>query len=77
MLSIIPRFEYTGSRYADTEGTLELEGYFLAHFKISADIGKYVSVSASIENILDTYYEIRQYSPQAGRSFTFALTLKY
>jgi iron complex outermembrane receptor protein len=77
LLSIIPRFEYTGPRYADTEGKSELEGYFLAHLKVSAEIGKFVSVSAGVENIFDTYYEIRQYSPMAGRSFTVALTLKY
>jgi iron complex outermembrane receptor protein len=77
MVSIIPRMEYTGSRYADTEGKLELDGFFLAHLKISADIGEFVSVSAGVENIFDTLYEIRQYSPMAGRSFTAALTVKY
>jgi iron complex outermembrane receptor protein len=77
MLSIIPRFEYIGSRYAESDGTLELDGYFLAHLKVSADIDKHVSLSASIENILDTYYEIQQYSPMAGRSFSLGLTVKY
>jgi iron complex outermembrane receptor protein len=76
-LSIIPRIEYIGSRYADTEGTLELDSYILAHLKIAADLGTYVSVSAEADNIFDTYYEIRRYSPQAGRSFNFTLTLKY
>jgi iron complex outermembrane receptor protein len=76
-LSFIPRVEYIGSRYADTEGTTELEPYFLANFKIAADLGSFVSVSAEIDNIFDTYYEIRRYSPQGGRSFNFTLTLKY
>jgi iron complex outermembrane receptor protein len=76
-LSLIPRVGYIGSGYADTEGAVELDPYFLANFKIAADLGKYVSVSAEIDNIFDTYYEIRRYSPQAGRSFNFTLTVKY
>jgi iron complex outermembrane receptor protein len=76
-LSVIPRFEYIGSRYADTEGTLELDSYILAHLKIAADLGTYVSISAGIENIFDEYYEIRYYSPMAGRSFNFMLTVRY
>ncbi|WP_043923280.1 TonB-dependent receptor [Leadbettera azotonutricia] len=77
LLSIIPRVEYIGSRYADTEGKSELDSYFLAHLKVNADIGKYFSLSAGVENIFDTYYEIRQYSPMAGRSFTFSFTARY
>ncbi|MDR3146390.1 MAG: TonB-dependent receptor [Treponema sp.] len=76
-ISVIPRLEYTGFRYADSEGASELAGYFLFHLKVSADIGRFVSVSGGIENIFDTYYEIRQYAPLAGRSFTVAVTLRY
>jgi outer membrane cobalamin receptor len=39
------------------------EGYSLVHLKVSASIGKYISVSASIEHMLDTLYEIKQYFP--------------
>jgi iron complex outermembrane receptor protein len=77
MISIIPRVEHTGTRYADSEKKSELEGYFLFHLKAAADIGRFLSVSVDIENIFDAYYEIRQYSPLAGRSFTLALTAKY
>jgi iron complex outermembrane receptor protein len=77
MLSIIPRVEYISSRYADTEGKTTLEGYFLAHLRLNAGIGKYVELSAGVENIFDAYYEIRQYSPMAGRSFTISITVKY
>ncbi|MDR0629800.1 MAG: TonB-dependent receptor plug domain-containing protein [Treponema sp.] len=76
-LSIIPRLEYMGSRYGDTEGTDLLEGYVLAHIKITIAWGNYVSVSAELDNILDTYYEIRRYSPQGGRSLNLMLTVKY
>jgi iron complex outermembrane receptor protein len=76
-LSIIPRFEYLGSRYANTEADAALDGYLLAHLKVSADIGKYLSVSAGVENIFDTLYEIKQYFPMAGRTFSLSLEAKY
>jgi iron complex outermembrane receptor protein len=76
-LSIIPRFEYIGSRYADTEGMRLWEAYVLANLKITLAWRNYVSVSAELDNILDTYYELRRYSPQGGRSLTLMLTVKY
>jgi iron complex outermembrane receptor protein len=77
MLSIIPRIEYIDARYADTMGVSKLDAYFLAHLKISADIGKHISVSAGIENIFDKYYEISLNAPLAGRSFNVSLTVQY
>ena len=76
-LSVIPRYEYVSSCYADTLGTERLPGYFLLHLRISADIGSYVSVSAGVNNIFDTFYELRRYSPQEGRNFSFILEYKY
>ncbi|WP_010261957.1 TonB-dependent receptor [Treponema primitia] len=77
VLSIIPRVEYTGSRFANTEGFEKLEAYFLAHLKVSYDFGKYITASVGVENIFDKYYEIRQYAPMAGRSFNISLTARY
>jgi iron complex outermembrane receptor protein len=76
-LSVIPRLEYIHSRYANTEATATLPAYFLAHLKVSADVWDYVSVSAGVENIFDTLYEIKQYFLMAGRSFNFSLEVKY
>jgi iron complex outermembrane receptor protein len=76
-LSILPRIEYLGARYGDSNADNELDAYFLAHLKVTADIGAYLSVSAGIENMFDTLYEISQYFPMAGRSFTCSLTLRY
>jgi iron complex outermembrane receptor protein len=76
-ISIIPRFEYTGLRYADSLGTLELPGYMLFHIKASADIGRHISLSAAVENIFDALYEIRREAPQGGRAFSFALEARY
>jgi iron complex outermembrane receptor protein len=77
ILSLIPRLEYIGSRYADTGGVVQLKDYVLANLKLSAEIGKYAAISAGIENIFDTYYEIRLNSPMAGRSFNISLDLRY
>jgi len=76
-ISVIPRWEYVGSRYVDMLGNEKLPGYFLLHLKIKADIGSYVSVSAAVNNILDTFYELRRYSPQAGRNFNFTMECHY
>jgi iron complex outermembrane receptor protein len=76
-VSLIPRLEYLGWRYANTEATATLPAYLIAHFKVSADIGSYLSLSAGMENIFDTLYEIKQYFPMAGRSFNLSLEAKY
>jgi iron complex outermembrane receptor protein len=76
-LSIIPRFEYTGSRYADTEGKTTLPGYALFHVKLNTDIGEHFSVSVAVDNVFDTLCEIRRYSPQAGRSFSITMEVRY
>jgi iron complex outermembrane receptor protein len=76
MLSIIPRVEYVGERYADSEGMEVLGAYFLAHIKVNADIGRHFSLAAGVENLFDKLYEIRQRSPMAGRSFTVSLTAR-
>ncbi|MDR1301760.1 MAG: TonB-dependent receptor [Treponema sp.] len=76
-LSISPRLVYVSSRYADIEGAVLLDAYVLANLTITVEWGNYVSVSAGIDNIFDTYYEIRRYSPLEGRSFTLMLTVKY
>jgi iron complex outermembrane receptor protein len=76
-VTVIPRVEYLHSRYASTEATAELPSYFLAHLKATADIGRYLSVSAGVENMFDTLYEIKQYFPMAGRGFTVSVEAKY
>jgi iron complex outermembrane receptor protein len=76
-LTIIPRIEYISNRWADSAGIEELPGYVLLHLKVSADITKYCTLSLGLENILDTYYEIRYNSPMAGRTFSLSVTGRY
>ena len=75
--SVIPRWEYISSRYGDTRGDAKLSEYFLLHLKINAALGSSVSASVSVNNILDAFYELRQYSPQEGRSVHFTMEYKY
>jgi len=71
-LTLTPGAVYTGARMADTSGNVQLDGYFLFSFKASCRIWRYFTVSLAAGNIFDTYYEIREYYPQPGRSFTFS-----
>ena len=75
-LSIIPRYEYTGSRYGDTGGVNKLSAYGLASIKATVDINNHLSLSAGVSNIFDKLYEIREYFPMAGRAYTASLTVK-
>jgi iron complex outermembrane receptor protein len=56
-------------------GAETLPAYWLCHLKAGFEVSKYVRVSAGVENLLDTYYEIREGSPQAGRTYTLSLTI--
>jgi iron complex outermembrane receptor protein len=76
-VSIIPRIEYLAPRYADTDGVDELEEYTVFNIKAEYEVNKHLSFSASIENLLDTYYEIKQYAPMPGRTYTLSATVKY
>ncbi|MHB9293185.1 TonB-dependent receptor [Hollandina sp. SP2] len=76
-LAIIPRLQYVGNRYPDTQGETEINGYFLVNLKGSYDLHKNVSVAISVENVFDLLYEIRPYFPQPGRSYNVTLTAKY
>lgn len=76
-LSIIPSLQYVGSRYADTRGEAEIDGYFLVNLKAGYEIHKNLSIAISVENVFDLLYEIRPYFPQPGRSYNVTLTASY
>ena len=56
-LGINLRGEYVGERYKDQENTEKLDGYFLAHAKITKDITKKFQAFFEVENIFDKEYE--------------------
>ncbi|MHB9293187.1 TonB-dependent receptor [Hollandina sp. SP2] len=76
-LSLIPSMAYTGSRYVNIEGTKELGSYTLFNLKVRYDFLQYFSLSCSVENLFDELYEIREYFPLAGRSYTLTLSARY
>jgi iron complex outermembrane receptor protein len=80
-ISIIPSFEYVGSRNLVSKPTVDranyLSGYTLVNLKLSADITQYASIALGVNNLLDELYEITEYYPQAGRSFNITLTGRY
>ena len=78
-VEIMPRLEYTGSRYANTSGREDarLSSYWLANIRVKYDFCDYLSAVAGFNNIFDKYYEIRQHYPMAGRSYTLSLTYNY
>ncbi|MDR2400771.1 MAG: TonB-dependent receptor [Deferribacteraceae bacterium] len=76
-IKIIPRAEYISARHANTAGTNELPEYLLAHIKAEVKIGEHFTVSASVENIFDKLYEIREYYPMPGRTYSIGAGAKY
>ena len=76
-LSFIPSMAYTGSRYVNIEGTEALGSYTLFNLKVRYEFLEYFSLSLSVENIFDELYEIREYFPQAGRSYNVTLSARY
>jgi iron complex outermembrane receptor protein len=77
ILSIVPRLGYTGSRFADSMGQYTLKGYLLGSLKAEAEITNHVALSAGVDNILDTLYEISRRFPMAGRSYTINFSVRY
>jgi iron complex outermembrane receptor protein len=77
MVALLGRVEYLDERYIDAIGEGTLDAYWLAHLKLTVDVSPHISLSAGIENIFDTYYEISQNAPLAGRTYTLSCTLQY
>ncbi|MDR2795580.1 MAG: TonB-dependent receptor [Spirochaetaceae bacterium] len=76
-LSLIPRIEYISMRYSDSGGLFTMDSYWLLNLKLRAEITGYVTLSFSVDNVFDSFYEIRYNSPMPGRSFTTTVAAKY
>jgi iron complex outermembrane receptor protein len=75
--SLITALNYVSSRYADAEATEELDEYYVCNLKITWTFNTHVSAALSCDNLFDTLYEIRRFSPQGGRSYSLTVTAKY
>jgi iron complex outermembrane receptor protein len=76
-VTLLARAEYLDERYINAVGQETLDAYWLAHLKLTVDFAPHISLSVGIENIFDTYYEISQNAPLAGRTYTLSCTLQY
>jgi iron complex outermembrane receptor protein len=77
LFALLPRVEYLDERYVDAVGGDTLSSYWLFHLKLTVDFSPHIKIAAGIENLFDTYYEIRQNAPLAGRTYTLSCTLQY
>lgn len=76
-LSFIPRLEYISRRYSDSGGLFTLAPYWLGTLRVKMEITDYATVSFAVENIFDTFYEIRYNSPMPGRAFNVTVGAKW
>ncbi|MDR1095596.1 MAG: TonB-dependent receptor, partial [Spirochaetaceae bacterium] len=76
-LSLIPRIEYVSTRYSDSGGLWTLDSYWLGNLRLRMEITDRVTLTFALENMLDTFYEIRYNAPMPGRSFTITAAVKY
>jgi Flp pilus assembly protein TadD len=59
---------WVGSRYADSENTRKLGGFFLADLRVSKQIGLRQNLFLQINNLLDQSYQRYEGYPGAGRT---------
>ena len=74
-LGINLRGEYVGERYKDQENTEKLDGYFLAHAKITKDITKNLEAFLEVENIFDKKY--KEYDEMPGTELFCGVNLRF
>jgi iron complex outermembrane receptor protein len=80
-LTVTPAFEYEGPRYSRFTrlGTgAVIPRYAIFSLKLLSELNEHASLSAAIENLLDTnYYLDSAYLPMPGRAFNLTFTAKY
>jgi hypothetical protein len=75
--SLIPCLEYISVRHADSSGLFTRDSRQLGTLRLRTEITDYVPLTIAVENILDTFCEIRYNTLMSGRSFTITATVKY
>ena len=70
---------FTSERsYFDGDDSLqELPGYFTVDFHLSRHLGEYLSLSFSLYNLFDEYYESEYGIPMPGRNFSIGIEMSY
>jgi iron complex outermembrane receptor protein len=76
-LSFIPSLQYVASRWSDSSAETELDSYCLVNLKAVYELNRHLTISATVENLFDTLYEIRAFFPQAGRSYGISVAARW
>jgi iron complex outermembrane receptor protein len=79
-ISVIPRYEHTSSRYTSADASVNhrIGEYTLLYLSVKAEnILEHIMVEFAVDNILDRYYEIKEYYPLAGRTFSLTVSGNY
>jgi len=76
-LSLVPSFQYIDSRYTDADASNTLDAYCLVNIKGTYNFSPHTNLSVSVNNLLDTLYEIREFNPMPGRNYDISLMVKY
>jgi iron complex outermembrane receptor protein len=76
-ITLIPSLRYVDSRWADSSAETRLDAYCLVNLKAVYEVNRRLSVSASVENLFDTLYEIRAFFPQPGRTYELQVSLRW
>jgi iron complex outermembrane receptor protein len=79
-ISVVPRYEYTGSRYTNADANINhnIGEYTILYLSVKIEnLWEHMSVEFSVDNILDRYYEIKEFYPLAGRTFSMTIGGKY
>jgi iron complex outermembrane receptor protein len=79
-ISVIPRYEHTSSRYTSADASIDhkIGEYTLIYLSVKVEnILEHITVEFAVDNLLDRYYEIKEYYPLAGRTFSLTISGNY
>jgi iron complex outermembrane receptor protein len=76
-ISVMPVVEYRSERWTDIDEVNSLDSYLLLHLYLAFNINDNFKIDASIHNITDELYELRQNYPQAGRTYSLGASVKF
>ena len=75
--------QYISDYYAGDNSTQQLPSFFLLKYKLELDLARYFSIFVSLNNLLDTHYQIyvdlpegSGPNPMPGRSINLGLRIK-
>ncbi|WP_039747857.1 TonB-dependent receptor plug domain-containing protein [Solimonas variicoloris] len=77
VLSVVASAEYNADRLNTTDGRRGVPSYTVANLKLSAALGRGLSVEAGANNLFDRHYAYTEGFPEAGRNFFSNLNYRF